>query len=343
MQAYWSSHFATLQVHNASLLAAVGLALGVPVAPPLPSMLRVTDHSIALTATHIARSLAAAEGSAAPFPHFFARGLFPDVVYAALRQQFNARLDWEDLIHKDATRKDGSSSRKVISLNSMFVDALKDGAERRFWTSMLEVLGGDTVRRAVFAALQQDESQYIGEFEILLINDEHDYKIHPHPDAPQKSITIQIYLPADSSRPHLGTTLYQTQPDSGIAQNQSFEIQAFKHMQYIPNAAYGFRVGLTSFHGFQGGGMGKLDSPRQSIILLYKRTISQFRERSYFAEECADSPSLCPWGPKQDDCYHQVSHKVVPLGRWRHSVRWKAEACPGGGKCCLPSESDPQP
>ena len=37
------------------------------------------------------------------------------------------------------------------------------------------------------------------------------FRIDPHPDIHLKSVTAQIYLPTDNSRPHLGTTLYDVQ------------------------------------------------------------------------------------------------------------------------------------
>lgn len=93
---------------------------------------------------------------------------------------------------------------------------------------------------------------------VRLLRDTEGFKIAPHCDKPSKAITLQIYLPPDSSQSHLGTSIYK-QGHLGF--------QEVRRVPFIPNYGYAFPMthhDKPSWHGVET--VGKLAYPRDSII-----------------------------------------------------------------------------
>ena len=81
------------------------------------------------------------------------------------------------------------------------------------------------------------------------------YCIGPHTDGRKETKTILFYLPKDSSKPDLGTSVY-------IPKNRSFTCDGSKHhdfdkfdkvftAEYKPNTCFGFIRSDNSFHGVE--------------------------------------------------------------------------------------------
>jgi len=69
-----------------------------------------------------------------------------------------------------------------------------------------------------------------------------------------------------------------------------------RRFDYTRNSMYAFRVGLDSYHGFEGGSQICESEPRDSIILIFMRSLEQWRVRPSHAAECGSRPFLCPKG-----------------------------------------------
>jgi hypothetical protein len=73
-----------------------------------------------------------------------------------------------------------------------------------------------------------------------------------------KTCTVQIYLPPDDAQRRLGTSFYRRSPDG------KFELA--RTLEYMPNSAYCFTVGESSWHGTE---FREFEKPRDSLMLTY--------------------------------------------------------------------------
>jgi hypothetical protein len=91
--------------------------------------------------------------------------------------------------------------------------------------------------------------------EAMLVDDRTRYSLGPHSDSPAKVITLLFYLPADDSRPHLGTSIY-------VPRDPAFRCPGGPHhpfeffervttMPYLPNTLFAFFKTDNSFHGVE--------------------------------------------------------------------------------------------
>ena len=83
-----------------------------------------------------------------------------------------------------------------------------------------------------------------------LYRDTAGYRITPHPDSPLKIVTMQFYLPRDSSQKSLGTSLYQPKSMINRALTPlSGKYVPVKKFPFLPNTGYAFAVTGSSWHG----------------------------------------------------------------------------------------------
>ena len=67
-----------------------------------------------------------------------------------------------------------------------------------------------------------------------------------------------------------------------------------RRFDFVANSMYAFRVGLDSYHGFDGGAHISGDRSRDSIILTFARSTEQWDLRPSQRLECSSRPFLCP-------------------------------------------------
>jgi len=223
-----------------------------------------------VSAEAIARHLDAALGNDAGFSepfrvHSFTP--FADDLYTAILAHLPGDEFYRYMMHRDAVRPDGTSTRLVLLLKDERIGVLPE-AQRLFWRDLVDALNSPAVRdvfrkhlarelRARFGTPVEDIPFYPAP---MLLRDLDGYKITPHPDTSIKICTIQLYLPADDSQRQLGTSFYRRLADG------TFETA--RTLEFRPNTGYCFTVTENSWHGALFDSFAK---PRNSLMLTYYR------------------------------------------------------------------------
>ena len=183
-----------------------------------------------------------------PFDHIYMEGLFDPASYAELLAAMPDRRFYHDLRHRDALRKDGSSTRLRMYLYPERVKRLPP-EQRRVGLPVARALCSksleDAFKRKFRAALEErfgKPVEQIGVYPIpILLRDQPGYRISVHSDVPTKAITVQFYLPADSSQRNIGTIFHEADQGPGAEQTTQ--------MPFLPATGYAFPVSLTkSWH-----------------------------------------------------------------------------------------------
>jgi hypothetical protein len=195
-----------------------------------------------------------------PFGHTYFEELLPADVYAALLDT----LPPADRYSISPTAPDvPAGSRAVYNLTA---DALRrfPARCRELWLGVVAALTDPQLKRGLFAKLAPDLIHRYGVKEAnvpdlpgfprpTLYRDAEGFALPPHPDTLKKVVTMHLYLPADLSQLHLGTTLYQPLPGASPRAHQWEGFAAVKKLEFKPNSGYAFVVndGPTrpSWHG----------------------------------------------------------------------------------------------
>ena len=202
-----------------------------------------------------------------PFDHIYMEHVLDPASYAALLAAMPARQHYHELVHKDAMRADGSSTRLRMYLYPELLWRLPAG-QRRVWLPVARALCSkrlqDAFKRKFRTALEerfQKPIERIGLYPVpILLRDQPGYRIGIHADAPTKAITVQFYLPSDESQRHLGTIFHAG--ESGEAAGRTVQ------MPFLPASGYAFPVARTkSWHS--AANASEADGERVSMMVTY--------------------------------------------------------------------------
>lgn len=202
-----------------------------------------------------------------PFDHIYMDGIFGSATYTALLAAIPDRRFYHELVHKDAIRADGSSTRLRMYLYPELLWRLPLEL-RRVWVPVARALCSkrlrDAFKRKFRNALEErfgKPAERIRLYPVpILLRDEPGYRIGIHADAPTKAVTVQFYLPGDDSQRHLGTIFYAS--ESGKA------IEETVQMPFLPASGYAFPVARTkSWHS--AANANEADGERVSMMVTY--------------------------------------------------------------------------
>jgi hypothetical protein len=183
-----------------------------------------------------------------PFDHVYMDGVFDPDSYAALLAAMPGRGSYHELKHRDALRKDGSSTRLRMYLYPEQLWRLP-AEQRRVWLPVARALCSkelqDAFKNKFRAALEKrfgKPVEKIGVYPIpILLRDQPGYRISVHSDVPTKAITVQFYLPKDDKQRGIGTIFHEG--DKGAKAKKT------TRMPFMPATGYAFPVSLTkSWH-----------------------------------------------------------------------------------------------
>ena len=183
-----------------------------------------------------------------PFDHIYMEGLFDPDSYAALLAAMPDRRFYHDLRHRDALRKDGTSTRLRMYLYPELVRRLPE-EQRRAWLPVAEALCSKALENAFkdkFRATLEKRfgkpAEKVGLYPIpILLRDQPGYKISVHSDVPTKAITVQFYLPKDDSQRGIGTIFHEGKTGA--------KAKKTTQMSFMPATGYAFPVSTTeSWH-----------------------------------------------------------------------------------------------
>jgi len=202
-----------------------------------------------------------------PFDHIYMDHVLDTDSYPALLAAMPDRQYYHELIHRDAMRADGSSTRLRMYLYPELVRLLPE-KQRRVWMPVARTLCSrqlqDAFKRKFRGALEERFRKPVERLRLypvpILLRDQPGYRIGIHADVASKAITVQFYLPSDESQQHLGTIFHSGQ--SGEAAERTVQ------MQFLPSAGYAFPVARTkSWHS--AANAKESDGERVSMMVTY--------------------------------------------------------------------------
>ena len=202
-----------------------------------------------------------------PFDHIYMEDVLDPASYAALLAALPDSHFYHELVHKDAMRADGSSTRLRMYLYPELLWRLR-AKQRRGWMPIARALCSRELQDAFkykFRTVLEERFgkavERIGLYPVpILLRDQPGYRIGIHADAPTKAITVQFYLPPDGSQRHLGTVFHESV--SGEAAEQTVQ------MPFLPATGYAFPVARTkSWHS--AANASESDGERVSMMVTY--------------------------------------------------------------------------
>jgi len=202
-----------------------------------------------------------------PFDHIRLDNIFPADFYRDLLANLPAAGQYHPLFHRDAMTAEGSSTRMRMYLYPELLWRLPR-AQRQIWRKISTALMSKELelafKRKFRDALEdrfQQSAESIPLYPIpILVRDLPGYHIRIHSDALSKAITVQFYIPSDTSQAHLGTVFHTTRAQDGTDQPTA--------MQFLPASGYAFAVRKKeSWHSAPK--TTEADGERRSIMLTY--------------------------------------------------------------------------
>ena len=202
-----------------------------------------------------------------PCDHIYMENVFSADFYRELLAKFPPKENFHHLLHHDAVRPDGTSTRQRLYLYPESLWRLPS-AQRPIWRQVAAALCSDTLetafKRKFKAALDDRFQRPVEEVRFypvpILVRDLPGYRIGIHADTLTKAITVQFYLPKDASQVHLGTVFHLNKKRDGTDQPTA--------MQFLPSSGYAFAVRRKeSWHSVPQ--TTEADGERRSIMLTY--------------------------------------------------------------------------
>ena len=216
----------------------------------------------------VAASFKNARTCEAPFYHLQFDRVFPDDVYAAMLTAMPVSSDYRPMSGraKGNDLADGTHTRVKIDLFPEYIRKLPPD-KRPVWDIVGQALCARPVKEALMQRLAPGLSQRFGKdfarvgmYPVpILTRDTPGYKITPHPDTHWKGITVQLYLPRDTSTTHIGTIFHEVRPDGSMPKHTQ--------MKFAPNTGYAFAVANNTWHSADT--VGPEVTTRDSILLTY--------------------------------------------------------------------------
>ena len=231
----------------------------------------VVRRSAAPTKHPVQKQLVAAvdraELKSKPFDHVYLEDVLDQESYARLLAAMPERRFYHDLRHRDAVRKDGSSTRLRMYLYPELLRRLPP-AKRKVWAPVASALCSseleDAFKRKFRSALEQRFGKPVDKIGLypvpILLRDQPGYKISIHSDVGTKAITVQFYLPSDGSQRHIGTIFHESDTGAGA--------KKITKMPFMPATGYAFPVSLTkSWHS--AAETSQADGERVTMMVTY--------------------------------------------------------------------------
>jgi hypothetical protein len=217
---------------------------------------RMTNRTESIKAS-LQRSVRAAEAHADPYQHWFLRGVFPQPVYAALKDM---PFPVGDLGGVSGTREAHNADRVYFSGKNLddyenckaAAEAFQDKETVQLFS---EAFGGDLSDSYVRIEYAQDTDGFW---------------LKPHTDIGVKLFTMLIYMSDDPAHSTLGTDIYA---DENTHVGRS---------PFEPNSAMIFVPSKKTWHGFE---KRPIEGVRRSIIVNYVTNDWRAREQLAYPQE----------------------------------------------------------
>ncbi len=196
-----------------------------------------------------------------PFPHLVAEEVFPPAFYATLREHLPPREAMKSLKELKRVTAGYPDGRYVLPLDAAHLAELR-APLRDFWGEVARWMLSGAFANLMLNKFSDTLHARLGDWttqqfqhEAMLVQDYTAYSLGPHTDGRSKVLSLLFYLPADATRPHLGTSLY-------VPKDVNFRCEGGPHhpyeqfrrvytTAYRPNTLFAFPKSDYSFHGVE--------------------------------------------------------------------------------------------
>ena len=218
-----------------------------------------------LVLNHVLDRVAETTTTESPFPHLVIDNVFPDDYYAQMLANFPTPESLRSISASGRVATDAYKERSVVLFNDDEFIRMDD-TQKRFWTefaswmysdqfvqSFLQKFSGELESR--LERILQVEQALELRGDSLLVNDQSQYAIGPHTDAPHRLVTFLFYLPPDASMRELGTSIYRPKDRDFVCwggPHHPFKLfDRVATVEYLPNRLLAFPKTERSFHGVE--------------------------------------------------------------------------------------------
>jgi hypothetical protein len=217
----------------------------------------------------VMESAQAARADDIPFHHLKFDRVFPDDFYRAMLEAMPDESDYRAMSGKSkigSSRPDGKPTRAKIDLFPEYIRHLPS-EKRAVWDAVGRVLRSKELEMVFMQRLAPGLKRRFGAnfakvrmYPVpILTRDIPGYRVFKHTDSLWKGITVQLYLPPDSSTAHIGTIFHELLPDGRKPRKAQ--------MPFAPNTGYAFAVADDTWHSADP--VGSEVKTRDSILLTY--------------------------------------------------------------------------
>jgi hypothetical protein len=200
-----------------------------------------------------------------PFAHLVVDDIFPPDYYQEMLANFPRAESLRSIASTGRVNSDAYQERLVV-LFSEDEFARMSFPQRAFWREFASWMHSaaflhqflrkfDRHLEPRIAAIVAAEEVLRVKSDSLLVNDQTNYAIGPHTDAPHRLVSFLFYLPRDASMRELGTSLYRAKdPDFVCWGGPHHDFAGFERVRtldFIPNRLVAFPKTERSFHGVE--------------------------------------------------------------------------------------------
>ncbi|MEO8299173.1 MAG: FkbM family methyltransferase [Burkholderiales bacterium] len=214
---------------------------------------------------HVLDRLAQTEVIQTPFPYAVVDNIFPADYYAEMLRHFPSLASMRPLNETGRVGKNDYRER----MTTLFTEedfARLPSEQANFWRNFADWMYSDTLLHAFIdkfmpalepriAKVQAAEGHLKVRGDALLVNDQTNYAIGPHTDAPHRLVTFLFYLPKDASMRDLGTSLYKPKKAGftcwGGPHHPREQFDHLQRVEFLPNRLLAFPKTEHSFHGVE--------------------------------------------------------------------------------------------
>lgn len=197
-----------------------------------------------------------------PFPHLYVENVFSNDFYLQLRKNWPNSNNFVSLADTGRVSSGDYKERHIVRFTKPEIEKL-DGDKSRFWGDMADWFLGkhfmsaliEKFRPHIESRFETNADQLSCQPDALIVRDHSRYEIGPHTDLPHRLLSLLFYCPDDSSRSHLGTSIYMPKDRKFTCQGgPHYEFDLFNRvatMGYKPNSLFAFLRTDNSFHGVE--------------------------------------------------------------------------------------------
>jgi FkbM family methyltransferase len=214
---------------------------------------------------HVLSRVMSATTTEDPFPYLVVDDVFPTDYYAEMISHFPSADSLRPIGETGRVTKGGYDERLVV----LFTDeefARMTTPQQMFWREFASWMYADEFLYGFLhkfhAHLEHRISKIVKaerslrmKSDALLVNDQTNYAIGPHTDAPHRLVTFLFYLPRDASMRELGTSIYRPRDRAfecwGGPHHDVAAFERVTTVEFLPNRLLAFPKTAKSFHGVE--------------------------------------------------------------------------------------------